>query len=105
GRGAVALAALAPGDLRAIAEIRREQQRAGPCFVPERFAALIHEIGADFAHDLVWTPGAIEALHEATEAYLVGLFEDTNLAGIHACRDVVRPCDIQLSRRLRRERS
>ena len=29
-------------------------------------------------------PVTITALQEATEAYLVGLFEDTNLCAIHA---------------------
>ncbi|KAH6574086.1 hypothetical protein BASA60_005682 [Batrachochytrium salamandrivorans] len=32
------------------------------------------------------SPSAIGALQEASEAYLVGLFEDTNLAAIHAKR-------------------
>ncbi|KAJ1342501.1 hypothetical protein BSLG_002943 [Batrachochytrium salamandrivorans] len=41
----------------------------------------------------------------ASEAYLVGLFEDTNLAAIHAKRVTIQPKDIQLARRLRGERS
>lgn len=44
------------------------------------------------------------ALQEAAEAYLVGLFEDTNLAAIHAKRVTIQPKDIQLARRIRGER-
>ncbi|KAF6159229.1 hypothetical protein GIB67_032000, partial [Kingdonia uniflora] len=42
-------------------------------------------------------------LHEAAEAYLVGLFEDTNLCAIHAKRVTIMPKDIQLARRIRGE--
>ena len=31
-----------------------------------------------------WTKGALEALHEAAENYMVGLMEDANLLAIHA---------------------
>ncbi len=44
------------------------------------------------------------ALQEATEAYLVGMFEDTNLAAIHARRVTIMPKDIKLARRLRGDR-
>ena len=42
---------------------------------------------------------------DACEAYLVGLFEDTNLCAIHAKRVTIRPKDIQLARRFRGERA
>ena len=45
------------------------------------------------------------ALQEASEAYLVSLFEDTNLAAIHAKRVTIQPKDLQLARRLRGERA
>ena len=47
---------------------------------------------------------AIKALQEAAEAYLVGLFEDTNLCAPHAKRVTIMPKDIQLARRIRGER-
>ena len=47
--------------------------------------------------------GEIAALQEATEAYLVGLFEDTNLLAIHAKRVTVLPKDMRLARRIRGE--
>ena len=44
------------------------------------------------------------ALQEAAEAYLVGLFEDTNHCAIHCKRVTIMPKDIQLARRIRGER-
>ena len=52
---------------------------------------------------LCWTKGAVEALHEGTEAYMTGLMEDANLLAIHAKRYMVQPRDIQLARRIRGE--
>lgn len=48
---------------------------------------------------------ALFALQEATEAFLVGLFEDTNLCCIHANRVTIMPKDMQLARRIRGERA
>lgn len=53
---------------------------------------------------LVWR-NIITLLQEASEAYLVGLFEDTNLCAIHAKRVTIMPKDIQLARRIRGERA
>ena len=33
---------------------------------------------------LCWTKGAVEALHEGTEAYMTDLMEDANLLAMHA---------------------
>merc|ERR1712107_860846 len=55
--------------------------------------------------DLRFQSAAIGALQEASEAYLVGLFEDTNLCAIHAKRVTIMPKDIQLARRIRGERA
>ena len=48
-----------------------------------------------------WTQGAIAAIHEASEAYLVGIMEDANLLAIHARRFTIQPRDIQMCRRIR----
>ncbi|KAK3022221.1 hypothetical protein RJ639_047767 [Escallonia herrerae] len=55
--------------------------------------------------DLRFQSHAVLALQEAAEAYLVGLFEDTNLCAIHAKRVTIVPKDIQLARRIRGERA
>jgi histone H3 len=44
---------------------------------------------------------AILALQEAAEAYLVCLFEDTNICAIHAKRVTIMPKDMQLVMRIR----
>ena len=43
------------------------------------FQRLVCEIAQDFKTDLRFQSSAVMALQEASEAYLVGLFEDTNL--------------------------
>ena len=65
----------------------------------------MREIAQDFKTDLRFQSSAVLALQEAAEAYLVGLFEDTNLAAIHAKRVTIMPKDIQLARRIRGERA
>jgi histone H3/H4 len=44
------------------------------------------------------------ALQEASEAYLVGLYEDTNLCIIHAKRVTIMPKDMQLAHHIRGEK-
>ena len=63
----------------------------------------MREIAQDFKTDLRFQSAAIAALQEASEAYLVGLFEDTNLCAIQ--RVTIMPKDIQLARRIRGERA
>jgi len=50
---------------------------------------------------LRWQSQAIMALQEAAEAFLVHLFEDTNLCAIHAKRVTIMQKDMQLARRIR----
>ncbi|PRQ77557.1 Histone-fold-containing protein [Rhodotorula toruloides] len=103
-----------PGTV-ALREIRRYQKstelliRKLPCvlafpFVSKRllelttfvsrdnsFQRLVREIAQDFKTDLRFQSSAVMALQEAAEAYLVSLFEDTNLAAIHAKRVTIQP--------------
>ena len=64
------------------------------------FQRLVREITQDFKMDLWFQSAAIMCLQEAAEAYLVGLFEDTNLCAIHARRVTIMPKDLQLARRI-----
>jgi histone H3 len=64
----------------------------------------VREITQAHKGDLRFQSSALGASQEASEAYLVGLFEDTNLCAIHAKRVTIMPKDIQLTRRIRRER-
>lgn len=55
-------------------------------------------------HSLRFQSQALQALQEASEAYIVGLFEDTNLCAIHAKRMTVMKKDMDLARRIRGDR-
>ena len=47
---------------------------------------------------------ALLALQEAAEAYLVGLFNNTNESALHAKRVTIMPKDMQLARCIRGEK-
>jgi histone H3 len=65
------------------------------------FQRLVREIAQDYRSDLRFQSLALLALQEATEAFLVGLFEDANVCAIHAKRVTIMPKDIALARRIR----
>ncbi|CAL8264654.1 unnamed protein product [Gadus morhua 'NCC'] len=87
-----------PGTV-ALREIRRYQKSTELLIRKLPFQRLVREIAQDFKTDLRFQSSAVMALQEASEAYLVGLFEDTNLCAIHAKRVTIMPKDIQLARR------
>ncbi|TGZ80957.1 histone-fold-containing protein [Ascodesmis nigricans] len=101
-----------PGTV-ALKEIRRYQKSTDLLIRKLPFSRLVREIAAEytFGHHMGLTSGnqegfrwqstAIQALQEAAEAYLVHLFEDTNLLAIHAKRVTIMQKDIQLARRIR----
>ena len=92
-----------PGTV-ALREIRKYQKSTELLIRKLPFQRLIREVAEKFKQDLRFNSHAIMALQEAAEAYLVGLFEDTNLCAIHAKRVTIMPKDIQLARRIRGER-
>ncbi|KAI5432219.1 hypothetical protein KIW84_036100, partial [Lathyrus oleraceus] len=93
-----------PGTV-ALREIRKYQKSTELLIRKLPFQRLVREIAQDFKTDLRFQSSAVSALQEAAEAYLVGLFEDTNLCAIHAKRVTIMPKDIQLARRIRGERA
>jgi len=92
-----------PGTV-ALREIRRYQKSTELLIHRLPFQRLVREIAQGFKSSLRFQGTAILALQEAAEAYLVGLFEDTNLCALHAKRMTIMPKDIELARRLRGER-
>ncbi|XP_061657034.1 uncharacterized protein LOC133490684 [Syngnathoides biaculeatus] len=66
-----------PGTV-ALREIRRYQKSTELLIRKLPFQRLVREIAQDFKTDLRFQSSAVMALQEASEAYLVGLFEDTN---------------------------
>ena len=84
----------------ALREIRRYQKSTELLTRKLPFSRLVREIAQDFKTYLRFQREAIGALQEASEAYLVGLFEDTNLCAIHARCVTIMPKDIQLARHI-----
>ncbi|KAL4776153.1 histone-fold-containing protein [Aspergillus nidulans var. acristatus] len=94
-----------PGTV-ALKEIRKYQRSYDLLLRKLPFARLVREVAldilpADVGSELRWQSHAIQALQEAAEAFLVHLFEDTNLCAIHAKRVTIMQKDIQLARRIR----
>jgi histone H3 len=92
-----------PGTV-ALREIRKYQKSTELLIRKLPFQRLVREIAQGFMTDLRFQSSAVLALQEAAETYLVSLFEDTNLAAIHAKRVTIMPKDLALARRIRGER-
>ena len=92
-----------PGTV-ALREIRFFQKSTKVLLRKLPFKRLCQEVAEEFRKDLRFQPNAILALQEASEAYLVGVFEDSNLEAIHAKRVTIQPKDIVLARRIRGEK-
>ncbi|XP_062261691.1 histone H3.3A-like [Platichthys flesus] len=85
----------------ALKEIRRYQRSTELLIRKLPFQRLVREIAQGFGTDLRFQCAAIGALQEASEAFLVELFEDTNQCACFAKRVTVMPKDIQLAYRIR----
>ena len=92
-----------PGTV-ALREIRRYQKGTELLIRKLPFQRLVREIVWSFNEELRCQSTAVLCLQEAAEAYLIGLFEDTNLCAIHARRVTIMPRDLHLARRIRGER-
>lgn len=92
-----------PGTV-ALREIRKYQKTSELLIARLPFQRLVREVAQRFMIGLRFQSSAIMALQEASEAYLVGLFEDTNLCAIHAKRQTIMPKDLLLAKRIRGER-
>ena len=89
----------------ALRQIRRYQKSTELLIKRRPFQYLVREITQLGYPDKEYRfqSTALMALQEAAEAYLVGVFEDTNLCAIHAKRVTIFPKDLQLARRIRGE--
>jgi histone H3/H4 len=93
-----------PGTV-ALREIRKYQKSTHLLIRKLPFSRLVRKITQEhFAKPgqvFRWSVQAMQALQEGTEAYLVGLFEDTNLCALHGKRVTILPKDMQLAQRIR----
>lgn len=94
-----------PGG-KVLHEIRKLQSNGGLLIRKVPFARLVRQIAVSYWPEenndqLRFQAEALVALQEASEAYLVGLFQDSNQCAAHAKRVTVMPKDIHLARRIR----
>ena len=91
----------------ALREIQRYQQSTESLIWRTPFNKLIKDMSQEYricpegpgtpSVQVCFQSTALAALQEATENFLVGLFEDVNLLAVHAKRVTVMPSDIQLA--------
>ena len=92
-----------PGTV-ALREIRKYQKTADLLVRKAPFQRLVRSTALGFnIQDMRLQSLTVLALQEACEAYLVSIFEDTNLCAIHAKRITIMIKDMQLARRIRGE--
>lgn len=91
-----------PGTV-ALREIRKYRRSTEFLIRRLPFQRLVREFAQDARTDVRFQAAALEALQEAAEAYLVGVFEDANWCAIHAKRVTIQPKDLFLTQRLRRQ--
>lgn len=90
-----------PGET-ALREIRQYQKSTELLLRRMPFARLVREIQSEYTTTTYkWAGTALLALQEASEAYLVKLFEDSYLCALHGKRTTLMVRDIQLTRRIR----
>ncbi|OMJ20248.1 histone H3-like centromeric protein cnp1 [Smittium culicis] len=102
-----------PGQL-ALREIRHYQKTSDLLIQFAPFNRVVRQVVEEFVQydfstptngkastGMRWNRTALACLQEATEAFLVHLFEDSNLCAIHAKRVTLMQKDMQLARRIR----
>lgn len=89
-----------PGT-QALKQIRRLQKSTELLLRKLPFQRLVREIAQSRRADLRFQSQALVALQEASEAFLIGLFEDSLLCAVHAKRVTVMKKDMDLARRIR----
>lgn len=92
-----------PGAI-ALREIRQYQNSTCLLIRKLPFQRLVREIAQSLKEDLRIQHSALNAIQEASEQFLIGLFEDTNLCAIHAKRVTISAKDMQLASRIRGDR-
>ena len=80
----------------ALCEIRGFQNSIDLLILLLSFSCVVHEVAQDFRMDLYFQSSAFMAIQEAVEAYLVNLFEATNLCTIHRNQQTIVPKNFSL---------
>ena len=62
---------------------------------------MIRDVTRELCGEYKWTVGALKAIHEGSEAFLITILEYGNLAAIHGGRVTIMPRDIQLMMKIK----
>jgi len=84
-----------PGTV-ALREIKRYQHSTSLLLRRLPFQKLVREICQDWSSDTRWQASALLALQEATEGFMIKLFESMNLVAIHSNRVTILKKDFTL---------
>ena len=63
---------------------------------------VICDVTRELCGDYKWTVGALKAIHEGSEAFLITILEYGNLAAIHGGHVTILPRDIQLMMKIKK---
>ena len=85
----------------ALREIKKYQKLTKLLMQRAPFQRVVREITKPMNPEARYTPDALLALQEASEAYMVSVFEDTNLCALHAKRLTIQEKDMKLAVRIR----
>ncbi len=88
---------------KALREIRMYQRSTDVLLPRAALQRVIKEITTKYFPEARYSYGAIDAVQQCVESYMVGLFEDTQLCAVHAKRATVMAKDMRLARRIRGE--
>ena len=82
--------------------IRRYGRTTRRCFLKTHFRRLLREIVINgmVGRDMRWQRAAVDALQDASEAYLVTFFSQVNLATVHAKRITIRKEDCEIIKKV-----
>jgi histone H3/H4 len=90
---------------KAVQEIKESQMRTDLMLRKRSLQRIVRAIASETSQELRFQPQALAALQEATEAYMISSFEDSNLCALHANRVTIMTKDMELARRLRGEKA
>jgi histone H3 len=87
-------------------QIRKYQKESSECLIIPKaaFARIVKEIGQDYRDNNLYSKKAIITLQYYLEQKMVERLENANLCALHSGRTRVKPKDIQLTRRIIKER-
>ena len=91
-----------PGK-KALREIKAYQRSVDTLLPRAALQRVVKEITGKYYPDARYSYGAIDAIQQCVESYMIGLFEDTTLCAVHAKRMTVMTKDMRLARRIRGE--